>query len=125
MLQALMEEPPLSVLAGMGRSVLRHDAVAGLPPLSSVPVAVIAADSDHLAWPEHARAIAADIGGSADLILLPGVGHALNQTRPVEVNDALRRLLDRASPSRPTGAPSTDPASDGSDTSAFETLEQR
>jgi pimeloyl-ACP methyl ester carboxylesterase len=98
MVQQMLEEPKLSVLAGFGPSLLRHDARPGLATLANVPVTVIAADSDHLAWPEHARAIAAGIGPHVELVLLPGVGHALNQTRPVEVNAALDRLLDRASP---------------------------
>jgi pimeloyl-ACP methyl ester carboxylesterase len=39
--------------------------------------------------------MAADIGPTAELVTIPGAGHVLNQTRPVEVNAALHRLLDR------------------------------
>lgn len=123
MLQELLEEPPLSVLAGMGISVLRHDALEGLTPLAKIPVAVIAADGDHLAWPEHARAIAAGIGDNAELVVLPGVGHALNQTRPVEVNAALHRLLGQAARARGTGSSPSIRAERASE--SRETVEQR
>lgn len=95
MLQQLLEEPPLSVLTSIDASVLRHDALDALDVLRGVPVLVVAADSDALAWDEHGRQIAESIGPSAELVILRGVGHALNQTRPVEVNTAIERLLDR------------------------------
>ncbi|MCA1720903.1 MAG: alpha/beta hydrolase [Actinobacteria bacterium] len=44
---------------------------------------------------EHSYAMARDLGPNAELIVVPGAGHALNRSRPHDVNAALARLLDR------------------------------
>lgn len=102
MVQQLLEEPPLSVLSTLDLSVLRHDALDALPLLRGIPVHVISGDRDHLSWPEHAHQIGHAVGPEAEVTVLPGVGHALNQTRPVEVNGAIQQILDRARPERPS-----------------------
>lgn len=94
MVQELLEEPPLSVLSTLDLSVLRHDAIDGLRALAGRPVAVISGDGDHLSWAEHAERMASELGQRVDMTVLPGVGHALNQTRPVEVNAAIRRVVE-------------------------------
>ncbi|MCW2501010.1 MAG: hypothetical protein JWN87_2686 [Frankiales bacterium] len=95
MTQALLEEPPLATLASLHGSLLRNDALEALAMLRTVPVAVITGGEDKLTRPEHSARMAADIGPTAELVTIPGAGHVLNQTRPVEVNAALHRLLDR------------------------------
>lgn len=100
MVQELLEEPPLSVLTTLDLSVLRHDAVDALPMLRDVPVHVVSGAEDHLSWPEHGAEIRAEIGQSATLTVLPGVGHAINQTRPIEVNAAIDSVLDAVAGAR-------------------------
>lgn len=96
--QNMLEGPPLSTLAAMQGSLLRHDALAALPQLRQVPVLVLTGQDDRLIRPEHSQRMAADIGPSAELVVVPGAGHVVNQTRPTEVNAALRRLLVRVEP---------------------------
>jgi pimeloyl-ACP methyl ester carboxylesterase len=55
----------------------------------------VAGADDRLTRPEHSVRMAAEIGPSAELLVVPGAGHVVNQTRPVETNAALDRLLVR------------------------------
>jgi pimeloyl-ACP methyl ester carboxylesterase len=96
MVQQLLEEPPLSVLSTLDLSVLRHDQIDALPLLRGIPVHVVSGDGDHLSWEEHALQIAGAVGPSANVTVLPRVGHALNQTRPTEVNAAIEQVLAAA-----------------------------
>jgi pimeloyl-ACP methyl ester carboxylesterase len=48
----------------------------------------------------HGRRIAAVIGESAELVVVPGAGHSVNLTNPQVVDDALIALLDRVAGSR-------------------------
>jgi pimeloyl-ACP methyl ester carboxylesterase len=90
--QALLEEPPLRTLASLQGSVLRNDTRPGLDRLKGLRVLVITGSEDKLTRPEHSVRMAEDLG--AELLVLPGAGHVLNQTRPTETNAALHRLLD-------------------------------
>jgi pimeloyl-ACP methyl ester carboxylesterase len=96
MTHELLEEPPLSTLASLQGALLRHDALRALDQLKAKPVAIVAGSDDRLTRPEHSQRMAEDIGPSAELVLIPGAGHVVNQTRPVETNAALDRLLARA-----------------------------
>jgi pimeloyl-ACP methyl ester carboxylesterase len=92
----LLEEPRLSTLASLQGALLRHEVLDALPALKSKPVVVVVGADDVLTRPEHSARMAADIGPAAELVVVPGAGHAVNQTRPLETNLALTRLLDRA-----------------------------
>ncbi|MCU1592894.1 MAG: Alpha/beta hydrolase [Frankiales bacterium] len=95
MTQSLLEEPPLSTIASLQGSLLRHEAREGLAAIRHLPVQVVTGSADRLTRPEHSVAMASALGENAELVVLPGVGHVLNQTRPTEVSAALHRLLDR------------------------------
>lgn len=95
MTQQLLEEPPLSTAASLHGALLRHQVLDALDALKGTPVAIITGSDDRLTRPEHSQAMAADIGPSAELVVIPGAGHVVNQTRPLEVNAALARLLER------------------------------
>ncbi|HVE99586.1 MAG TPA: alpha/beta hydrolase [Mycobacteriales bacterium] len=94
--QRMLEEPPMRTVAALQGAILRHDKRDSLGVLARVPVAIVVGSDDRLTRAEHSRVMAREIGDAADLVVLPGVGHTLMQTRPVEVNSALDRLLDRA-----------------------------
>lgn len=105
--QRMLEEPPLSTLAAFQSAVLQNHQLAAVPVLRQVPVTVVTGTDDRLIRPEHSRVLAEDIGDTAELVMLAGVGHALTQSAPVEVNAALDRLLDRAadySLAKPSGS---------------------
>jgi pimeloyl-ACP methyl ester carboxylesterase len=93
--QQMLEEPPLSTLAALHGTLLRHDARAALPVLARVPVAIVAGEDDRLIRVEHSIALKEALGASAELVVLPGVGHALNRSAPHDVNAAIDRLLER------------------------------
>lgn len=94
--QALLEQAPFTVSAAFYPTFLAHDEVASLAVLRAVPVTVLAGDSDRLTPAPHSRLMAAEIGPSAELVVVPGAGHSVNITRRQVVDDAMLRLLDRA-----------------------------
>lgn len=96
MTHTMIEEPPLSTMTSLQGSLLRHDALRALATLRATPVLVLTGAEDRLTRPEHSRRMAADIGPSAELVIVPGAGHIVNQSRPVETNAALDALLVRA-----------------------------
>ena len=97
MTQELLEEPPLSTLGSLQGALLRHDVLRAMDELKRVPVAIVTGADDRLTRPEHSARMANDIGSAAELTVVPGAGHVVNQTRPVETNAALDRLLERTS----------------------------
>jgi pimeloyl-ACP methyl ester carboxylesterase len=104
MTQDLLEREPLATMASLGGAILRHDMRHALSGLSRVPVLVLSGSEDRLIRPEHSRRMAADIGPGAELVVIPGAGHVVNQTRPVETNAALDRLLARTTAAAEAGA---------------------
>lgn len=100
MTHELLEEPPLSTLCSLHGALLRHDALRAQRELEHKPVLVLTGSDDRLTRPGHSERMAADIGPSAEHVVVAGAGHVVNQTRPVETNAALDRLLDRVA-SRP------------------------
>ncbi len=95
--QDLLEQAPFTISAAFYPSLLVHDESAALPILSRVPVTVLVGDSDRLTPASHSRRMAAAIGPSAELVVVPGAGHSVNITRRAVVDDALLGLLARAS----------------------------
>jgi pimeloyl-ACP methyl ester carboxylesterase len=93
--QALLEEPSLATFASLQGSLLRNDTRPGLDRLRGLPVLVLTGSEDKLTRPEHSVRMAESLG--ADLVVLPGAGHVVNQTRATETNAALHRLLDAIS----------------------------
>ncbi len=98
--QQLLERTPLTVTAAFYSTFLDHDEEHALTTLARVPVTIVAAQDDRLTPAAHARRMAQLIGGSADLVVVPGAGHSVNFTRPEVVNRALTDLLDRVAASR-------------------------
>jgi pimeloyl-ACP methyl ester carboxylesterase len=95
MTHQLLEEPSLRTVTSLQGSLLRNDCRHGLPVLKDLPVLVMTGTDDRLTRPEHSVQMAKELGTNAKLVMVPGAGHVLNQTRPVEVNAELHRLLDR------------------------------
>jgi pimeloyl-ACP methyl ester carboxylesterase len=95
MVQSLLEETPLPVTMAFYATLLEHDESAALPVLGRVPVTVVAATHDRLTPVRHGHRLAAGIGDSAEVVVVPGAGHSVNLTRPGVVDAAFLRLLDR------------------------------
>jgi pimeloyl-ACP methyl ester carboxylesterase len=95
MTQDLLEGPPLSTMTSLHGALLRHDMLRALDRVRDIPVLVLTGADDKLTRPEHSKRMAEDIGTGAELVVVPGAGHVVNQTRPTETNVALDRLLTR------------------------------
>ena len=89
-------QPPQPVQGFLGQvdAALAHDARDRLPALR-VPTLIAHGALDQLAPPEGAEELARLIPGS-ELVMLPGVGHAVNLEGQRAVNAALRGLWRRA-----------------------------
>ena len=99
LVQDLLEQAPFTISAAFYPTFLSHDELGSLAALRDVPVVVLAGDSDRLTPAAHSRRMAAEIGPSAELVIVPGAGHSVNITRQQVVDDALLRLLDRVADS--------------------------
>ncbi|MGY1594220.1 alpha/beta fold hydrolase [Geodermatophilus sp. SYSU D00708] len=95
MVQELLEETPLPVTMAFYATFLEHDESAALPVLGGVPVTVVAATHDRLTPAGHGHRLAAGIGASAELVVVPGAGHSVNLTRREVVDEAFLQLLER------------------------------
>jgi pimeloyl-ACP methyl ester carboxylesterase len=95
LVQQLLEETPYPVAMAYYATFLDHDERASLEVLRRVPTTVIAATHDRLTPAAHGRDMAARIGDTAELVVVPGAGHSVNLTKADVVDAALVRLLDR------------------------------
>lgn len=84
-----------SIGAAFYPTMLYHDGSAGLRALGSVRSLVLAGTADAAIPVVHSERIAATLGPTAQLVLVPGAGHMVNMTHAAAVNAALVDLLDR------------------------------
>lgn len=76
-----------------------HDESAALPVLATVPTLIACGDRDLLTPVKYSEEMAAALSDSL-LVIVPGAGHLVQMERPDVINDALVRLVERATPSR-------------------------
>ena len=76
-----------------------HDERAGLNVLAKVPTMAACGDRDLLTLVSHSREMAAALP-KCELVIVPGAGHLVELERPEVVDDALVRLVERATPSK-------------------------
>jgi pimeloyl-ACP methyl ester carboxylesterase len=94
-LERVIRATPVAVVAEFYLALIRHDERASLGALGQVPVTVVTGERDRLVPPERSEELAAGIAG-AELVRVPGAGHAVILERPDLVNDAIRELIARA-----------------------------
>jgi len=75
-----------------------HDESAALPVLATVPVLIACGERDLLTPLKHSEEMAAALP-DAELVIVPGAGHLVQMEAPEVINDALVRLVERATPS--------------------------
>jgi pimeloyl-ACP methyl ester carboxylesterase len=102
--QAMLEETPLTVTLAFYGTFLDHDETASLAVLGRVPCTVVAAQYDRLTPAAHGRRLAEGLGERAELVVVPGAGHSVNMTRTAVVDRALTDLLDRVAAAGPGSA---------------------
>jgi pimeloyl-ACP methyl ester carboxylesterase len=84
-------------------ALLRHDERAALGILGQVPVTVIAGESDRLVPLAQSQELAEQIPG-AELVQVPGAGHAVILERPEFVNRVISDLVARCLAATPRPA---------------------
>jgi pimeloyl-ACP methyl ester carboxylesterase len=98
-LEQMIRETPIEVIAAFGEALYACDMRSTLPTLGAVPVVVMAGDKDRLISPSLGVELAAQIPG-AELVLVPGAGHALILEDPEVVTETITRLIARAAHGR-------------------------
>ncbi|HEY2550999.1 MAG TPA: alpha/beta hydrolase [Streptosporangiaceae bacterium] len=106
-LERIIRATPVTVIADFYLALLGHDKLSALPVLGRVPVVVLIGDSDRVVPARFGEQVAAAIPG-ADLLRVPGAGHALILERPALASEVISELTSRAlarSKSRGHGEP--------------------
>jgi pimeloyl-ACP methyl ester carboxylesterase len=98
-LEEMIRSTPIEVVAAFGAALYACDLRATLPTLGKVPVIVMTGDKDRLIPPALGRDLAGQIPG-AELVWVPGAGHALILEDPEVVNEAITGLIARVTAGR-------------------------
>jgi pimeloyl-ACP methyl ester carboxylesterase len=97
--ERMMHDTPIATLVGFLHALEVHDETEGLTTLAKVPTLIVCGDRDLLTPKESSEAMA-DALPKAELVIIGGAGHLVQLEQPELVNDALVRLIDRATPSK-------------------------
>lgn len=93
--QTATEATPLTVDAAFTETLLGFDESAGFAALRTIPTTVVVAQDDRLTPASHGQRIGDALGPNGRLVSVPHAGHAVPQTHPQTVDDALLDLLER------------------------------
>jgi pimeloyl-ACP methyl ester carboxylesterase len=93
-LEQMIRATPIEVVARFGQALLGCDMRGSLATLGRIPVTVIVGEKDRLIAARLGLELAAQIPG-AQLVWVPGAGHALILEQPERVNRAIIDLLAR------------------------------
>lgn len=101
-LEQMIRSTPIEVVAAFSQALYALDMRTTLSALGQVPVVVLTGEKDRLISPALGLELAAQIPG-AELVWVPGAGHALILEKPEIVNDAIISLVARTRGERATG----------------------
>jgi pimeloyl-ACP methyl ester carboxylesterase len=93
-LEQMIRSTPIEVVAAFGEALYAVDMRDTLGVLGRVPVVTLTGDKDRLVSPSLGQELAEAIP-SAELVLVPGAGHALILEAPEVVNEAITGLIAR------------------------------
>lgn len=97
--ERMMHDTPMATLVGFLHALEVHDETAGLTALARIPTLVVCGDRD-LLTPKDCSERMADALPDNELVVIGGAGHLVQLEQPEIVNDALVRLVERATPSK-------------------------
>ena len=97
--ERMMHDTPIATLVEFLHALEVHDELAGLETLSKIPTLVACGDRDMLTPMEYSQEMA-DALAHSDLVIVGGAGHLVQLERPEVIDDALVRLVERATPSK-------------------------
>jgi pimeloyl-ACP methyl ester carboxylesterase len=97
--EKMMHETPVTTMVGFLHALEVHDETAGLKTLAKVPTLIACGDHDLLTPMEYSREMAVALPKS-ELVIVEGAGHLVQLEQPEAIDDALVRLVERATPSK-------------------------
>ncbi|MEO6793330.1 MAG: alpha/beta hydrolase [Mycobacterium sp.] len=97
--EEMMHATPVATMVGFLHALEVHDESAALVTLAKVPTLVACGDHDLLTPAGYSRALAATLW-DCELVIAPGAGHLVQLEEPDLIDDALVRLVERATPRR-------------------------
>ncbi|MFM9034065.1 MAG: alpha/beta fold hydrolase [Mycobacterium sp.] len=97
--EEMIHDTPIDTLVAFLHALEVHDETAALPVLARIPTLIACGDRDMLTPVRNSEDMAAALPDSV-LVIVPGAAHLVQMERPEVINDALVRLVERATPSR-------------------------
>jgi pimeloyl-ACP methyl ester carboxylesterase len=97
--EKMMHDTPIATLVEFLHALEVHDEAAALPTLAKVPTLIACGDRDLLTSMEQSQNMAAALPKS-ELVIVGGAGHLVQLEAPEVIDDALVRLVERATPSK-------------------------
>jgi len=97
--ERMMHETPVATLVEFLHALEVHDETLGLAALAKVPTLIACGDRDLLTPVEYSQSMAAVLPKS-ELVIVGGAGHLVQLEEPDAIDDALVRLVERATPSK-------------------------
>jgi pimeloyl-ACP methyl ester carboxylesterase len=97
--ERMMHDTPISTLVGFLHALEVHDETEALAVLAKIPTLIVCGDRDLLTPKEYSEAMAKALP-KAELVIVGGAGHLVQLEQPEIVDDALVRLVERATPSK-------------------------
>ena len=97
--EKMMHGTPIATLVEFLHALEVHDEDEGLRTLATVPTLVACGDRDLITPVEHSETMAAALPES-ELVIVRGAGHLVQLEQPDVIDDALVRLVERATPSK-------------------------
>ena len=95
----MIHDTPIATLVEFLHALEVHDESAALPVLAGIPTLIACGDHDVLTPVVHSEEMAAVLPNS-ELLIVGGAGHLVQLEQPELINDALVRLVERATPSK-------------------------
>jgi pimeloyl-ACP methyl ester carboxylesterase len=97
--ERMMHDTPIATMVEFLHALEVHDEVAALSTLAKVPTLIACGDHDLLTPMEQSQQMAAQLP-NAELVIVGGAGHLVQLEQPEAINEALVRLVERATPSK-------------------------
>jgi len=97
--EKMMHDTPIDTLVDFLHALEVHDEAEGLATLAKVPTLIACGDEDLLTPVEHSEKMA-DALPKSELVIVEGAGHLVQLEQPEVIDEALVRLVERATPSK-------------------------
>ena len=97
--EEMMHDTPIETLVEFLHALEVHDETEGLATLAKVPTLIACGDHDLLTPMEYSQNMA-DALPKSELVIVDGAGHLVQLEQPDFIDDALVRLVERATPSK-------------------------